>query len=521
MNLSKLTNEELLKIAQMKSKSIKEVSKKTCENLKDIRLKLHIIKEESSKEISQIKIKEETIVVNKEFKVLNTITERTIQSAEAFGLGIDKEEAFVIYKDCKLKYKQGDIIYITGDSGSGKSWILKNIFAKLENSISIDNIKVEEEEVMIDGVGKNISDALAKLNVAGLGDAFLYLRKYNQLSDGQKYRYKIAKFINNEDKNVWILDEFCATLDRVTAKVIAYNLQKIARKLGKTVVCATTHDDLLEELRPDTYIIKGYESDVEIKYFSKDNWKNKKLEFYKDMKVEIGTIEDYEKLKRFHYRQATLGARKAIYRLTYKNNLIGVIAICYPHLALKGRNIALNNELARMTKENCHRLNEEFDSVARVIIHPKFRGIGLAQYFLQEYFKLTSVKYVETVAVMSNYNPFFEKAGMTRFDVDIDERRENSVKELEQYGFDIKLISSMRYVKSIFDKLSEEQKNEVRQLVINIVNKYKGASHIVFAKINKNPSWKEDLRANDELLFEYFKQLRRSNTVYSIIQLRD
>ena len=470
---------------------------------------------------SSINTNEETITVDKEFKVLNAITERTIQSAEAFGLGIDKEEAFVIYRDCKIKYKQGDVIFITGDSGSGKSWILKNIFAKLNNSICIEDIKVDDEEVMIDGVGKDISDALAKLNVAGLGDAFLYLRKYNQLSDGQKYRYKIAKFINNEDKDVWILDEFCATLDRVTAKVIAYNLQKVARKLGKTVVCATTHNDLLEELRPDTYINKGYESDVEIKYYPKDNWKDKKLEFYKDMKVEVGTIEEYEKLKRFHYRQATLGARKCIYRLTYKNELIGVIAICYPHLALKGRNIALNNKLAKMTKENCKELNDDFDSIARVIIHPKFRGIGLAQYFLQEYFKLTPAKYAETVAVMSNYNPFFAKAGMTRIDVDTDGRRETSVKELEQFGFDVKLISSMRYVKSVFDKLSEEDKEKVRDLVITIINKYKGASHIVFAKINKNPSWKEDLKADDNLLFEYFKQLRRSNTVYSIIKLRD
>jgi hypothetical protein len=84
----------------------------------------------------------------------------------------------------------------------------------------------------------------------------------------------------------------------------------------------------------------------------------------------------------------------------------------------------------------------------------------------------------------------------------------------------MKLFSSMRYVKGIFDKLTEGDKNKVRDLVINIINRYKGASHIVFAKINKNPTWKEDLKANDVLLFEYFKQLRRSNTVYLIKKLK-
>lgn len=453
---------------------------------------------------------EETLVINKEFKVLNAITERTIQSAEAFGLGIDAETEFVIYRNCELKYNQGDVIYVTGDSGSGKSWILKNIFAKLKNSICIDDVKVDDEEVIIEGVGKNISDALAKLNIAGLGDAFLYLRKYNQLSDGQKYRYKIAKFIDNEDKDVWILDEFCATLDRVTAKVISYNLQKIARKLGKTVVCATTHNDLLEELRPDTYILKGYESDVEIKYFNKDNWKNKKLEFYNDMKVEIGAIEDYEKLKRFHYRQANLGARKAIYKITYKNDLIGVIVICYPHLALKGRNIALNNELAKMTKENCKKLNDEFDSIARIIIHPKFRGIGLAQYFLQEYFKLTSAKYVETLATMALYNPFFEKAGMTRVDVAEDETRAKMCKELENLGFDIKLLSSARYCQNIYEKLSDTDKEKTILIITKILNKYKGQISKLFSK---DKSIKEIVKDD---LFRLMKEIRRSTTVYLI-----
>jgi len=187
----------------------------------------------------------EQLIVNHAFTTKTDITERTIKIAEAFGLGIDEDKTFAIYDNLKLKVKQGDVVYVTGDSGSGKSWILKNVFAKMKNSISIDQIVIDENEIVTEGVGKDLNDALEKLNLAGLSDAFLYLRRYCHLSDGQKYRYKVAKFIDNKDKEIWILDEFCATLDRTTAKILAYNIQKIARRLNKTLICATTHEDLL------------------------------------------------------------------------------------------------------------------------------------------------------------------------------------------------------------------------------------------------------------------------------------
>jgi len=458
--------------------------------------------------------KNETFNISHSFKTKAEITERTIMVAEAFGLGIDEEKSFTLYDNVELKIKSGDIVYITGDSGSGKSWMLNNIFAKLDNSIAISDLKVDENEVIVEGVGKNLNDALMKLNIAGLGDAFLYLRKYSQLSDGQKYRYRIAKFID-QDKNIWILDEFCATLDRVTAKVVAYNLQKIDRKLNKTIVVATTHTDLLEEIRPTVHIVKGYESDIVISYYNHSDWKDKELEFYKDIKVEFGIKEDYEKLKKFHYRQASLGALKKVYKCTYKDEVIGVIVICYPHLALKGRNVALNNELSKMTKENCERLNKEFDSIARVIIHPKYRGIGLAQFMLKEYFKLTDAVYTETLAVMANYTPFFERAGMKRIETEDDVARIIKVKQLEQYEFNISLLSSKRYCESIFNKLSTEQQAEVKEIIRSILSKYKGQ----ISKLFSHKESVDDLIAKDVCVL--MKELQRADTVYLIKKLKE
>ena len=52
-------------------------------------------------------------------------TERVVSVAEGFGLGLDKWEKFVIYDNVELKIGAKDIVYLTGDSGSGKSVLLK------------------------------------------------------------------------------------------------------------------------------------------------------------------------------------------------------------------------------------------------------------------------------------------------------------------------------------------------------------------------------------------------------------
>src|SRR5208282_4163190 len=106
---------------------------------------------------------------------------------------------------------------------------------------------IEDSELIIEGVGKDLGEAISILSMSGLNEAFLMLRKFRELSDGQTYRYRVAKMIDSS-ANTWIFDEFAALLDRVTAKCVAYTVQKTARKLGRTLVVATTHEDLLEDL---------------------------------------------------------------------------------------------------------------------------------------------------------------------------------------------------------------------------------------------------------------------------------
>lgn len=192
-------------------------------------------------------------------------TPRVLEIAEGFGLGLTDKE-FVIYDNLTLEIETGDVVYITGQSGSGKSLLLRDLVAKMRADglkvADLNEIELEDRPV-IELVGKSTTHATELLAKAGISDAWIYIRKPSELSDGQRYRLKLAKVMET-DADVWVADEFGAVLDRETAKVIAFNLQKVARREGKSIMVATTHTDMTAELAPDLMITKRFREKVDL-----------------------------------------------------------------------------------------------------------------------------------------------------------------------------------------------------------------------------------------------------------------
>jgi ABC-type ATPase with predicted acetyltransferase domain len=79
-------------------------------------------------------------------------------------------------------------------------------------------------------------------------------------------RAKIAKMIESQAQ-FWMMDEFAATLDRDTARIVSFNLQKIARLEDKCVIAATIHMDLFQDLNPSVHIHKRYGKEITVTYY--------------------------------------------------------------------------------------------------------------------------------------------------------------------------------------------------------------------------------------------------------------
>lgn len=315
-----------------------------------------------------------TLKCHVEFSTKTDVTPRTLAICEAFGLGVDETQHFMVFDNFSLDFHKGDLIYMTGDSGGGKSLLLKafkDYFG--DESLELSNLEINPAEVLIEGVGNDVKEAIEILSLCGLNDAFLFLRRFRELSDGQKYRYRLAKLINEKEKSIWIIDEFCTSLDRDMAKIVAHLIQKVARNLSKTVVVATTHRDLVEDFQPDIMIDKGYERDVEV---TRNVAVLKKCSLYDKIRIEKGMIEDYEKLSRFHYRskedeEASSLRIKGVYKLLFSDDLIGVIVYSHSYLNLKPRNIVFGDRYcytpgdfntARMINDEIARISPSHNS---------------------------------------------------------------------------------------------------------------------------------------------------------------
>jgi len=460
-------------------------------------------------QITNTQNKKYKFLINKRFKTCSEVTQRTIEVADAFGLGIDDEQEFIIFDNFSVGFDDGNVIYITGDSGSGKSLLLKSIMENLkeEDYIHEKLIDINPEETLIEGIGKDMNEALKILSIVGLNDAFLYLRKYKQLSDGQKLRYKLAKMINS-GKEIFIFDEFCATLDRETAKIISFNIQKYVRKNKKILIVATTHTDLKEDLSPNVYIYKKFNNDISTEYNDKINQKCSILNGSNLEIKQLDSLKKIEDLEKFHYR-GEASIYKSIWGLYLNKELIGCMVIGYPMINLKGRNIYTNNKYSKTTSENLKIINNEFEVISRVIIHPKYRGIGLSYYLINKYImELTKSKYIETIAVMAKYNPFFEKAGLKRIETNKDEKYEQMLLKIISLGFNKDKLRSWKYIKEIYNTLNEEKKDIFNNIFKTFFNGYQ-ATHGGDKNIDK-------LNDKEDEYFKIFKKMIRTDIQYLI-----
>lgn len=192
---------------------------------------------------------------------------RAASVAAMFGIPLTTARQEVLFENVELDLGPGEVVLITGPSGAGKSTLLRKISAALQDRqariTNLAAIEIDNGRSVVDCFSCALEQALAHLSRAGLSEAHVLLRSPAQLSEGQQFRYRLARFFAS-DAEILIADEFCATLDRVTAKVVAHQLGKFIRTSGKCAIVATTHEDLAADLRPAIQIYKCLGKGVEM-----------------------------------------------------------------------------------------------------------------------------------------------------------------------------------------------------------------------------------------------------------------
>ena len=225
----------------------------------------------------------------KEYRNINFTKNIVLKSA---GFSYPKSTK-IIFKNCNLEIKRGEIICIVGSSGSGKSTlmdILMGLINPTEGELCVDNIKVDSENVIswqqkIAHVPQEILliDDTIRRNIAfGISDNEIDEQKINYalrissldrltntfkkgldtkvgergtlLSGGQRQRIGIARAIYRSQEIIF-LDEATSALDKKTECDILQNLTR--NKAKELTIIMITHRPR-DEIKYDQVIeVKG------------------------------------------------------------------------------------------------------------------------------------------------------------------------------------------------------------------------------------------------------------------------
>ncbi len=227
--------------------------------------------------------------INQKFQAVGALppdagpSETMLRVAEMFGIGVDESYEVTLYDGLRLDVRPGDVVFVTGPSGGGKSVLVRRLEEAIRAAagpgarvVDLAAIDLPAGRPVIDLMRKPLERALRVLSLAGLADAFSLLRTAAELSDGQRYRLRLARAVDAllaeadgpppPEWRVLVADEFCSTLDRLCARAVAYRARRLASTEGVTVLAASAHDDLVEDLAPDVLVVKQAGDRVEVRY---------------------------------------------------------------------------------------------------------------------------------------------------------------------------------------------------------------------------------------------------------------
>jgi ABC-type ATPase with predicted acetyltransferase domain len=190
-------------------------------------------------------------------------TPRLMRTCSMFGVGLSQSErARSPQRVCKRQLHnamraldvEGQIVHLSGASGRGKSTLLRAIVRRLREQGRVVLVSrkhaMDQDCSLMDCMPGSLQSALDALAEAGLADATLYPRRFEELSEGQQARASIAHVLAQESCElapkpiVIVIDELASTLDELTARGACTALGKAIRRRKCVLLSASAREDV-------------------------------------------------------------------------------------------------------------------------------------------------------------------------------------------------------------------------------------------------------------------------------------
>ena len=150
-----------------------------------------------------------------------------------------------------------------------------------------------------------------------------------------------------------------------------------------------------------------------------------------DLVLRQGRLTDYNALAQFHYLRNKPVTATRVFVLERNTptvvgrylvrpsqcQIAGVLIESLPALSCTLRDTALGGRYAgwRDRGAAARLINRELRCISRVVVHPQWRGLGLAVKLVRHALDTMTTPFVEALAAMGRVHPFFALAGMTEY----------------------------------------------------------------------------------------------------------
>lgn len=238
--------------------------------------------------------------------------------------------------DIPMPPQEFEIGLIVGSSGSGKSTILHKLYGE-EEIIEWDNKKAIASHF------ESFDEASEKFGAVGLNSIPTWLKPYNVLSNGEKFRADLARRL----KSGAVIDEFTSVVNRDVAISCSVSISKYIRQKHLTnIVFCSCHDDIMPYLQP-TWV---YNTDTH-EFFNGRYLQRPPIE----LKVYQCDKGLWNMFKRYHYLSGEINGASTCYVGMIHERPVAFMAL----LTLPGRDVT-------------HAWREH-----RVVVLPDFQGMGI------------------------------------------------------------------------------------------------------------------------------------------------